>query len=94
MTGARVSAITGSALIHYDVRIASGAGLVALLRDQGWIRAATPQPLPPGHPVASGAIRNLLPPTKVRRLLAQAIFKSVAEAAIERSVLALAAAIR
>ncbi len=93
VTGVQLSVVTGSALIHYDVRIADGIGLVMLLRDEGWIGAAVPQRPRPERPAASEAIRNLLPPKTVQRLLAHAIFKAVAEAAIERSVLAIAAAI-
>ncbi len=93
VTGVFLSVLTGSVLIHYDVRIADGGGLVTLLRDEGWIGAPAPRPARPGRPAGSAAFRHLLPPKKVQRLLAEAILKAVAEAAIERSVLAIAAAI-
>jgi hypothetical protein len=89
-----LNVLTGSALIYYDLRIADGAGLLALLREEGWLSAPVAPPaaraLPP---IPQRKNPNPLAANDLQRAIFKAILTTVAEAAIQRSVIALAAAI-
>ena len=84
-----VSPLTGSVLIRYSAGAIDGNRLVALMRDQGWIvgaiarRKAAVQPRPAPKRSRAG----------VQRALAKVVVRHLAEIAIERSLLALVAAV-
>ena len=69
--------VTGSVLIHYRAGAVNGTALIAELREGKWI--APPE----------GQSR----PAPLEHAVAKTLLKFAAEAAIERSVLALAAAL-
>lgn len=94
VTSVEMNAVTGSALIHYDVRIADGDGLMTLLCDEGWVPAAALETTPRWNEKAAALpVRRLLRSRKVRRAVAKAVLTAVAEAALERSIVAIVAAI-
>jgi|SRR5579871_254914 len=88
----QMNLLTGSALIYYNVATADGIGILKLLRDEGWFKPGV-APAPQPEYLQAQYFRKLLPPKSVQRALAKAILKAVAEAALERSVMAIAAAI-
>lgn len=83
-----VNPITGSALIYYRIGVVDGSALIARMRDLGWLgtSAETARSKPPARVAAK-------PRQGIERAVAAAILKCVAEAVIQRSVLALAAAV-
>jgi hypothetical protein len=81
--------LTGSVLIHYAEAVVRGEDLMAHMRDRQWIAKL---PERPPMPRAVGA--RLRPAAaSLERRLAKAILRFAAEVAIERSVLAIAAAL-
>ncbi len=95
MVSVQVSVVTGSILVHYDPRTVEGSGLLMLLREEGWLPSS---PVPPRTASTRRAIRparlsEILPPESARRALAKAALTAIAEVAIQRSIIAIAAAI-
>jgi Heavy metal associated domain 2 len=76
-----INTLTGSVLVHYRPACTSGDALMAAMRDAGWLTYTAPRK--PAVVVPKG----------MKRTVAKAIVSYLAEAALERSVVALAAAI-
>ncbi len=83
---AEVNPVTGNALIYYRGPVAVGERIVEQLRERLWVDT-------PAR--SKRARRSLAPPDlpTMQRRLAKAIVRRLAEAAIEHSLLALAAAV-
>ncbi len=79
-----INPLTGSVLIYYKTVSIDANTLIGQMREAGWIGPAAPQHTRSPRTVARPAIQ---------RTVAKAIVSYLAEAALERSVIALAAAI-
>lgn len=84
-----VNPLTGSVLIHYRGAISDGASLISQMRDRTWIGQPREQPVPAGLPVSLRSRRV----NALEAEVARTVLKFAAQIAIERGVLALAAAI-
>ncbi len=85
-----VNALTGSVLIYYDHRKTSGERLLATIRDRGWIGVPEPRPKRQTAPTPAAPQRYIAP---VEWSLAAVLLRYMAEFAIERCLVALAAAV-
>ncbi len=86
-----INPLTGSVLIHYDLGLADGTSLIAELRDRNWIQPAV---VPSSsRSAARPALSQFSPIPAVKSALAKAVLSWAAEAALERSVVALVTAI-
>jgi hypothetical protein len=78
-----VNTLTGSVLIHYTVAATDGTRLITLMRRRKWIS--------PWH--AEAGLTPALGPSGIERAAARAILGYLAKAAIEHSLIAIAAAV-
>ncbi|SPF43251.1 hypothetical protein SBA4_3010012 [Candidatus Sulfopaludibacter sp. SbA4] len=86
-----VNTLTGSVLIHYSATVTCGDRLIARMREREGISAGNAEPAP-----ARRTPRGLKPAPRrlgIERVVARAILGCLAEAAIERSLMAIAAAV-
>lgn len=92
-----MNALTGSVLIHYAPATTDGGAIIAGLRDRKWISVPAASSKAPARRTASvgtaSAVWRVQAKQDVKRAVAKAIFTYAVEAAVERSVVALVAAI-
>jgi hypothetical protein len=81
-----VNTLTGSVLIYYRTAVTDGNRLIALMCERKWITTRYAQS-------AQAALKPAPRPLGIERAFARAILGCLAEAAIERSLIAIAAAV-
>lgn len=80
-----INILTGSIVIKYDTCLVSSATLLGYLRDQGYIRSTDALPAPAATTAADG--------THLAQKVADALITKLIETAVERSAVALIAAV-
>lgn len=84
---AQPNTLTGSIVVHYDPALTDDAALMATLRERGYLTPAAPA----GIPSARHGARS--PQAAIAEQVAKKVAVSLVETAVERSLLALVAAV-
>ncbi len=83
---AQPNTLTGSIVVHYDPAVTDDGAVMSMLRERGYLTPVSPAPV-------SSAVRGArAPQTAVAEEIAKKVAGSLVQAAVERSLLALVAA--